>query len=522
MRHVLWFGLALVSPATLVLAAASPSAQWQLVPIGAEPRIIAVTVNRQDASHVLAASTTAVYETRDDGSHWTLTFRTPAGSQVRALALGAAAWACTSQGLYARPTPEALWMPVTLPEETAPACTALRWDAHHPRQAWLGAAHDLYHSDDGGQSWQRVRWPAAAGDVLDIAADTASQRIYVLTTAGLFFGPNPQGPWMQRTPLPAAGTDEATASAEASEDAPATAPSWRAIALHPHDAATVYAATVRGMRVSTDEGRTWQPLARSGLLSTDTAHVLLQAHSPVALYAATTRGVARFYPTQHRWQMFAAGLAAGSVHQLDGSAGTLWAATDHGLFRYAVPVLPGAEGVVTGPEGLLQDFPHEPTIGQVQAAAIRYAEVHPDKIRHWRRLAALQALLPSLSFGLDRDHARNVHYDEGAFPNFQVIETTDRDAGFDVSVSWDFGELIWNNDQTSIDTRSKLMVELREDIVDTVTRTYFERRRLQTRLLLQPLPEAEAALEQELRLAELTALLDGLTGGYFSQPQEVR
>ena len=77
--------------------------------------------------------------------------------------------------------------------------------------------------------------------------------------------------------------------------------------------------------------------------------------------------------------------------------------------------------------------------------------------------------------------------------------------------------LIWNTDQTSIDTRSKLMVELRDDIMNEVTRTYFERRRIQIELLSSPPQDLKLSLEKELRLQELTADIDALTGGYFSK-----
>ena len=76
--------------------------------------------------------------------------------------------------------------------------------------------------------------------------------------------------------------------------------------------------------------------------------------------------------------------------------------------------------------------------------------------------------------------------------------------------------LIWNSDQTSIDTRSKLMAELRDDIMNEVTRTYFERRRLQIDLLVSPPKDFKTGLEKELRLQELTADIDALTGSYFS------
>ena len=85
------------------------------------------------------------------------------------------------------------------------------------------------------------------------------------------------------------------------------------------------------------------------------------------------------------------------------------------------------------------------------------------------------------------------------------------------SVTWEPADFVWSDDQTSIDVRSKLMVQLRDDIVEEVTRTYFERRRLQVLLLTDPPAEQRALLDKALRVQELTALLDGLTGGYFSR-----
>jgi len=236
---------------------------------------------------------------------------------------------------------------------------------------------------------------------------------------------------------------------------------------------------------------------------------------------SSNRGVARLEPDREGWEIAAQGLPAGRVHDLEASAGMLWAATEDGLYRYALE--PGVFGQTEppSPKDLLANFVFEPTIAQVQHAAIRYAEVHPDKIKWWRRQAALQALLPDIDVGWDHDRSRDVSVDEGSFPNFQLINTEEQDKSLDLSVTWDLGELIWNDDQTSIDVRSKLMVQLRDDILNEVTRTYFERRRLQVELLTHPADHERAVLEKELRLQELTALLDGLTGGYFSQQTTV-
>lgn len=64
------------------------------------------------------------------------------------------------------------------------------------------------------------------------------------------------------------------------------------------------------------------------------------------------------------------------------------------------------------------------------------------------------------------------------------------------------------------------MVQLRDDILDEVTSLYFQRRRLQIELLRSPASGIEERLEKELRLQELTADIDALTGGYLSERLE--
>jgi hypothetical protein len=60
------------------------------------------------------------------------------------------------------------------------------------------------------------------------------------------------------------------------------------------------------------------------------------------------------------------------------------------------------------------------------------------------------------------------------------------------------------------------MVQLREDILEEVTEAYFARRGVQIALMVNPPADQHALLQRELELQELTAVLDGYTGGAFS------
>jgi len=148
--------------------------------------------------------------------------------------------------------------------------------------------------------------------------------------------------------------------------------------------------------------------------------------------------------------------------------------------------------------------------------AIEYAEVYPEKIAKWRRGAQFKALLPKLNFGLDYGSSDTYEIYTASSRSYWVYGPEDETEGWDLNFSWDLSDLVWNESQTSIDVRSKLMVQLRDDIVDEVTRTYFERRRLQIENLINPTNELRAKLKNQLRIQELTAGLDGLTGSRFS------
>lgn len=153
-------------------------------------------------------------------------------------------------------------------------------------------------------------------------------------------------------------------------------------------------------------------------------------------------------------------------------------------------------------------MPDEPDYFEVQQMAIRYAEVQPEKIAKWRRSAKCKAILPDFSISYSNTISYSVTKDYAVGPK-----------DWSLSFSWDLGELIYSSDQTTIDSRSKLMVDLRNDILDEVNRIYFERKRLLAELLTEK--DDSKRLTKELLIEELTARLDGFTGGGFSRGTKI-
>lgn len=285
-----------------------------------------------------------------------------------------------------------------------------------------------------------------------------------------------------------------------------------------------YAGTRHGVLEADQDAGSWS--LKSGQNLPD-RKVNAVTSSRSSLYLATDQGVFKSDPETDSFISLNDGLESKEVNFLFYNSGGdyLMAATKRGVFKYVYPELE-IETVIAGPqkpslaaEEVLKFFQSEPTIRQVQEVAVRYAEVHPDKIERWRKAAAMKAYLPTVSVDMGLSADENIDLDRGGTndPDTFIIGPQEKSHDWSVGLNWDLGEMIWNGDQTSIDTRSRLMVELRDDILNQVTHLYYERRRLQVEMALSASRELPIQIDKEIRLQELTAGIDALTGGYFSE-----
>jgi len=364
---------------------------------------------------------------------------------------------------------------------------------------FLGTKKGLFISADNGLTWQKdpgeisnlnVRWIGFMDAV-----------IFVAVEKGLY--KNIDNGW-KRTFV----TNRAEAEYDADivdEDNQAIKP-VNSIATGKNN---IFLATDSGIFFSEDMGETWKEFVNTGLISLKVRKLMYKDN----LYAATNKGIFMFFEQEKLWKPLYKGIPTKDTADIAIDAdGNMWAATKKGLYKTK---LLGVDDKNYESSEILESFNNEPTIRDVQNAAIEYAEVNPAKIKEWRDAARKKALLPNVSVGLDRYVTDYWHWDSGTNPD--TLQKGKDTVSWDIAMSWDLGDFIWSSDQTSIDTRSKLMVELRGDIMNEVTRTYFERRRLQIDLATSPIQDSKLNLEKELRLQELTADIDGLTGGYFSR-----
>lgn len=283
------------------------------------------------------------------------------------------------------------------------------------------------------------------------------------------------------------------------------------------------AASGQGILEGIKDGSSWSLLQGQNLPAQKINFV---AKSSKTFYAGTDLGVFQWDSDKRSFREVYKGLESGEVRTLSYSASGdfLLAGTRRGVFRWSFPELDLSvldNQTVQAPtvRAVLARFSSEPSISEIQNVAIQYAEVHPKKIEGWRKAAALKALLPTLSVDTDLSSDQNIDLDRGGTgdPDKFIEGPLEESRDWSVGLKWDLGNLVWNDDQTSIDTRSRLMVELRDDILNEVTHLYYERRRLQIELTLSPVRDIPIQIEKEIRLQELTAGIDALTGGYLSK-----
>ncbi len=397
---------------------------------------------------------------------------------------------------------------------------------------FTGTASGLFISTDNGSSWVRNQSLPSNKAVTGITVGDDNPTVIYASLNNVLYKSIDNGKMWQTIftlPYKDPRDDETIMNNEdiSSTDVLLESMKIKKTIIAPNGNNTIYLATSEGLFISKDSGIAWKHASNSGLISGDIKHMIIDPEKRCCLYAATGRGIFRYSNDSDRWTQSYSGLDTVNINQLAytfeaaGETASIWAATDKGIYKSAVNThIIKTEYSADDPEEITSYFDNEPTIEDIQKAAIIYAEVHPDKINKWRKNAARKAWLPNLrvDFGEGKDWQSSTYFYSTSTTKYTDDDITEgKDKGWSVSLAWDLGDIIWSSDQTSIDTRSRLMVQLRDDVLNEVTRLYYERRRLQIEILLQPGTDTWKRIERSLRLQELTADIDAMTGFSFSE-----
>jgi hypothetical protein len=494
-----------------------------------------VVAGPDNTDTVYVNSRNAVYRTIDGGKTWSevLSFR-GTGNTINTIAAmpknEKIILAGTSEGLYRSDNTGTKWVRIFKGIDSLD--DSIFSIAVHPVNSeviFIGTGAGLYRTDNNGKDWNRDRNLPAGSLVTSIAIDNAlPDIIYSATDKGMYKSTNNGVDWQRifvtnppdiKDSIP--DQDEAL-----STEGIKTGAEIKSIIINPGESKIVFAGTTAGLLVTEDGGLTWRKAGDSGLISRDIRHLAINSNDPDGLFAATGKGVFRYSKDSDNWHELYNGLVSSDMHflafshDLQNNFVTLWAAAKNGIFRTVPAIQTYSEDGTFEAQKIFSEFAHEPAIEEIREAAMIYAEVQPEKISEWRKAAAKKAFLPDLRFEFNKNKAwqKSTYFYSTQNEKYKDDDITrDRDSAWSVSLTWELGDLIWNDAQTSIDTRSKLMVELRDDILNEVTRLYFERRRMQIEMRYSTNADIKEKIDKELRLQELTSDIDALTGSYLSK-----
>jgi photosystem II stability/assembly factor-like uncharacterized protein len=363
----------------------------------------------------------------------------------------------------------------------------------------VGTNRGLLRSVDGGNTWNSVSEPGLQkGKVIALDVDFLKQeRVLALTSKGIFYSENTGDSFVPTATTPPGRL--------------------RDVALDPSRPQVFFAASDQGLFISLDAGGSWnpsvtfpEPLRILGVRRVEVSPVKIGqvfiATSEGSVYLSEDGG-ARFTDTGEG--LPALGLAALEIDPTQ--PGILWATTGEGLYRYG----PMRAGEISERERkrLLEAFRAEPSAAEVAKAAVRAAGL--DKKFNRQKRAKIAPFVPRLRLQATFDIETSERADLVAGETSEGQEVDQDRAIFTALAVWDIARYYGLGNQLGNFERSREKKRVR--LEDRVVKLYEERRAIQLSLLRRPPASLKALMRAELRLQELTALLDSISAGYFTE-----
>lgn len=431
-------------------------------------------VNPQDPNDVLAATADGLRRSRDGGYSWPLVLTGPTSRE-----------------------------------------RSINHLARHPKDPdviYAGTGRGLQISTDGGEDWEPAGHPfVVASDIRWVDFDRTRRDVfYVGATWGLLrtedggknFGLAYRSPWPPQSLV-------------------------RQVQIDPHRPEKIWLATADGLMVSEDDGQTFE--RAGGLLFVGTnVKCLSPGTAPGHMIAVTDTEIWETRDGGANWQIALFGRVQWKITYGMFEVGrpeSMLVLTEAEVLRYGPPrrARPVSEALLARYRRIIAD---EPAQSEAVTAALRQAGVYrPDLIRY-RQGARWSALMPRVSalYGwLDTPIDARTN---------EILETADtglegtalrgggrRNTGWRVWLSWDLAPLIFSRSEAPIARVGRTNAYGEWSVRSTVINMYQERRRLLYEAFVDERPDPRAELMRRLRIEELTAHLNAMTGGLF-EPAE--
>ncbi|MCB9637690.1 MAG: hypothetical protein H6728_17700 [Myxococcales bacterium] len=375
------------------------------------------------------------------------------------------------------------------------------FDPRDHNKIWLGTQSGLWYSTNGGKLWRLVYGKLRRMTIREIRIHPFNPDIiYVATNRALFVSRDGGKRFLEPLTLPA-GPRRITS-----------------LAILPTRPVRVIVGTGGGLYTSVRKGQDirFRPLEAEGIGDRQIRYITSSKAAPLSLYLINDRGVFLSRNGGKRFKQLRDGMLSNVIRFISVSptdANDIWAASEYGVMRWSKAIM----GKVTRAklERFERQLKREPSIWTVVLSTLRFMKVRtPFSDLHGRFRA--RAAMPELRFRAQI----NLDYDQDLIPfrNPIPIQSLEgRSIYFEIMAQWNMGRWIHDPRETSLLSELRNLRRTRDRLMTRVIRLFYARRRLQYRLLRFREKKIVRYLRLRLKLQEITAHIDGLTGGMFER-----
>lgn len=373
----------------------------------------------------------------------------------------------------------------------------IRFDPKDPNRVWLGTRTGLWYTLNGGKRFYRNAGNIRAFEVREIRFDPNNPKhLYVATNRSLFFSTN-RGNKFRRLWTSVSGTRRITG-----------------LAMLAGQPSQILLATGNGIYLSKDR-KDFKRIPAAGIGSRNILYITTIKAHPNWVFAVNDQGVFVSKNRGRRFKQRREGMLSPNIRWLavrEDDPRETWAATDFGVLRWSKTVA----GKFTPAQWrrFQKRLRAEPSPWQMAQAAMKYMML-PHRLKRLLARNAARGWMPQLNaralLVLDNDQS-NLLLIEGTRP-ISILEG--RNFLLEVSLNWNLGRLVLDDQQLRVSAEAINLRRKRQRIINRVVRLYHARKRLIMRLFVAPPRNVRTYTKKLVKIQEVTAYLDGLTGGYL-------
>jgi len=171
-------------------------------------------------------------------------------------------------------------------------------------------------------------------------------------------------------------------------------------------------------------------------------------------------------------------------------------------------------------DSIMNKFNNEPKIEDVQKEALKYAHINNGRFESWISRAKNQAWLPKIYVKgqVRKKNKDDYTQDDLSLGSFSDQGITVEDQSYiEAKAEFDLRELVFHPDELRVNKEILTSVKDRKKLLEYITKLYFDRRKNQINLVLNPPRSSKGLLNAKMKIIQQTSIIDALTNGYFSK-----